>query len=673
MFFVTVKHKKLKLFFSKFFIYFVLFLILLTSFCSFHEDATTEILDLSGDGWTLILEDNPEYSQIDANVTGWEQISLPRNIRHIEPSLVPVFWLRKNFEFSLNSVTKNLSLSLGRIYESDEVYINGKLIGVNGKSPNDPNPNEHAYNRIRLYPIPQEVLVSGTNVISIRIQSQFRNYAGILSGSLGIGYLQDSLREVYYNNLIDLVYVIVFVFIAVFFLIQYIKLPEMKEYFAFSVFVFVFSFYEFTKNEFRFVFGDWFLTYKFLEYLALFNIPFVYVYFVQSFFKAEKLQYQAHYFLLNALFPIIFILFRQPSLWSLIVSFWSYTLILPILYSGHVTFKKFRDIQKESLTFIIPYLLFALGLIVLIFGVIKEVLIEKGFLNSDSKIDASLLFFIFCITLALRFRFIILKLNILKRYEQLQEVDRLREKLFQYMNLILTPFIESSLQLTRSMKADFNSYTKDNLKKIESNLKEIDSSLDDILELSRLEVKEDSPLKDTVNFVDFIKTLIPEGKISYTIKVNPAFQIHNTLDLVNSLMIRIIDFSGFESFTTKDLIVTSDLKNHLHFRFMFYQKDTKKTLQIYKDLNNNTITNIHQIRWAIIKELLRLLEGKLEMELVNKKYLRVDFELEALPLEKEEIQTIPLEKQKVFKLKLPEIKLESLKQKIKSYNLRKQR
>ena len=670
MFFVNFDWRKFILFVNKFFIS---FLILFTFSCSSGENKTIEILDLSGDGWILILDDNLEYSQVSANVSGWEEISLPRNIRHIEPQLIPVFWLRKSFEFNPSSITNHLSLSLGRIYESDEVYINGKLIGINGKSPDDPNPNEYAYNRTRLYPIPNQVLISGTNIIAIRIQSQFRNHAGILSGNLGIGYLQDSIQSVYHDNLLDFVYIVVFFFIGIFFLIQYIKLPEMKEYLFFSIFVFVFSIYEFTKNEFRFILGEYFLTFKFLEYLTLFNIPFVYISFIQTFFKTEKLKYQSHYFLLNSSFPIIFILFRQPPLWSLIVSFWSYSLIIPIIYSVYMIFQKFKDIQKETLTFIAPYLLFTLGLIIFIFGVIKEIFIEKGFINSDSKIDETLLFFIFCIILALRFRFIILKLNILKRYEQLQEIDRLREKLFQYMNLILTPFIESSLQLTRSTKADFNSYTKENLKKIESNLKEIDSSLDDILELSRLEVKEDSPLKDTVNFVDFIKTLIPEGKISYTIKVNPAFQIHNTLDMVNSLMIRIIDFSGFESFTTKDLIVTSDLKNQLHFRFMFYQKDIKKTQQIYKDLNNTSIINIHQIRWAIIKELLRLLEGKLEMELVNKKYLRVDFELQALPLEKEEIKTIPLEKKKPFELKLPEIKLASLKQKIKSYNLRKRK
>jgi hypothetical protein len=222
------------------------------------------------------------------------------------------------------------------------------------------------------------------------------------------------------------------------------------------------------------------------------------------------------------------------------------------------------------------------------------------------------------------------------------------------------PPIENTLQLVRSSKADIQSYTSDTAKRIDTNLETIDSSLDDILELSRLEVKQDSPLKDTVNFVDFIKTIIPEGEISYTIKVDPAFQIHNTLDLVNSLMIRIIDFSGFKSFTSKDLIITSDLKNQMHFRFMFYQSDLRATHQLYKKMLSNSVQDILTIRWAIIREIMRLLEGKLEMSLINRKYLRVDFELKALPLEVITTEQIALPTPESFykklKSKMPEIK-----------------
>jgi hypothetical protein len=635
------------------------------------EDSLTEVLDLSGDGWTLILDDNPDYSKPDTVVSG-DPIELPNNLRFIDPNQSEVLWLRKEFNLDVNAHKKNLALVLGRIYERDEVYLNGKLIGINGKRPDDLIQNDHAYNRIRIYSIPADVLIAGTNTLSIRIQSQFRNYAGILSGATGIGYIQNSADFVFYTGLIDLVYVALFLFIGIFFFIHYLKIPEFKEYLTFSVFILIFSLFEFCKSELRFFISNNFLVFKFFEYLFLYNLPSLYLLFLQSFFKLEKLKYQNAYFFLNALIPFALLAFRQPHIWSLVISIWSFHLILPLGYSAYIAFKKVKDENKESFTFIIPFILFASGIVYFIYGVLKEILIEKGYIHVKSSIDTSLLFFILCITLALRFKFIILKLNIQKRFAQLQEFDRLREKLFQYMNKILMPYIESSLQLTRSMKADFSSYSKENLHKIESNFKEIDNSLDDILELSRLEVKEDSPLKDTVNFVDFIRTIIPEGEITYAIKVDPAFQIHNTLDMVNSLMIRIIDFNGFKNFTTKDLIVTSDLKDHLHFRFMFYQKETRKTQIIYRELNNTSMNNIQQIRWGIIKELLRLLEGKLEMSLINKKYLRVDFELQALPLEpKSVVEALGSEPKKdKWKLNLPTIKMDAILNRIKSFKKR---
>ena len=129
-----------------------------------------------------------------------------------------------------------------------------------------------------------------------------------------------------------------------------------------------------------------------------------------------------------------------------------------------------------------------------------------------------------------------------------------------------------------------------------------------------------------------------------------------------------IDFTGFKDVTSIDLIVTSDLKNQLHFRFMLYSLDQKKTQKLYKQLNDFTVGgNIHSVRWAIIKEILRLLDGHLEMKLINKKYVRIDFELQALPLEQEkkdkpkiEFKQLKLPKFK-FNFKLPPFKMPTFK------------
>jgi hypothetical protein len=639
--------------------FFYRFILLFTIFffyaCNYEErkESVSEVLNLEGTDWTFIQDDEIEYSKPETSLAGWDKIQVPRNLRFIETERKSIIWLRKTFELDPTSTKKNLALTLGRVYERDEVYLNGQLIGVNGKRPDDKQQVEHAYNRMRIYPIPYKIMVPGENTLAIRITSNFRNYSGIISGPIGIASIQSAEGFLLYEAIIDMVYSSVFLFIGVFFLINYIKMREMKEYLTFSLFIIVFAVYEITKNELRFYLYDNFLVFKFLELVFFFQIPYLYILFFQSAFQVRPIKNQIFYLVFNSLIPILFLVFKNPATWSLVQSIWAMHLVLPLGYSAYLAYKKFRERNKEAIFF-----LFALS--VFIFGVIKEILIERGILHGNSSLDDSLMFFVVCTTLILRFRFIALKLNIQKRFKQLCEFDNLREKLFFYMNHILMPPIENTLQLVRSSKADIQSYTSDTAKRIDTNLETIDSSLDDILELSRLEVKQDSPLKDTVNFVDFIKTIIPEGEISYTIKVDPAFQIHNTLDLVNSLMIRIIDFSGFKSFTSKDLIITSDLKNQMHFRFMFYQSDLRATHQLYKKMLSNSVQDILTIRWAIIREIMRLLEGKLEMSLINRKYLRVDFELKALPLEVITTEQIALPTPESFykklKSKMPEIK-----------------
>lgn len=598
--------------------------------CLSHEkhDSVTEIVNLSGTGWYAILDDDPSYSDPDTPTLQWTEVEQPLNLRTLDPAFKGTLWIRKSFDMDPGTIKRNIALALGKIYDYDEVYLNGIFIGQNGRKPGDPEASQYAFNRPRLYPIPISIVKQGTNTLSIKIRSDFKNYAGIISGEIGIASIQSANELFIYEALSDLVYLIAFLFIGIFFLINYVKMTDFKEYLTFGFFIIIFALYEFCKNETRFWVYDSFLTFKLFEFFLLYNIPFFYIVFFQTFFKIEKQKYQNYYFITNLLIATTFFIFRNPDLWTTITSIWSFHLILPLGYSGYVAYNRMKDKKIDSILYFFALLYFT-------FGVGKELLIEKGVVNADSMIDNALLVFILLVSFALRYRFIELKLNIQRRFDQLNEIDKLREKLFDYLNQLLMPPIETSLQSIRIMKVDMSLYSIENIEKINLALTGIDNSLDDILELSRLEVKRDSPLKDTVNFVDFIKTIIPEGEITYTIKVDPSFQVNNTLDLINSLMIRIIDFSGFRNFTSKDLIITSDLKDHLHFRFMFYNKDSRITQNLYKQLSDKNFNKIEVVRWAIIKEILRLLDGKLEMGLINKKYLRIDFELQALPLHKE--------------------------------------
>ena len=609
------------------------------------EELSTEIINLAETEWQVDFEDNAEYANFDFSHQNWQAVEVPGNLRTVDSSHRGIFWMRKSFELDAENFTSALALTLGIIYDRDEVYLNGKIIGINGKSPEDIHQNEVAFGRLRIYSIPPGLLRKGNNVLAVKINSNFRAYAGIVSGPVGIATLESATSFIIQNSVDDTIFEAVYLFIGVFFVISFLKMKEMKEYLAFSIFIISFSILLFTKNEFRFEFSNNFLVFKYLESALILNMPFFYVQFFQSFFKLPKIKYQNYYFLLNLAFCVLFLVIPNYVFWNNFINIWVINILLILGYSLYISIQKVKEKDRDAI-------IYSIALVYFIYSVIKEVFLLRGYIQGQSSIEASVLFYILLVTLALRLRFIFLKIKIQNRFEQLTEIDQLREKIFLYMDRILSPSIDESILTTRALKNNNNPQAvKESLSKIQVIYDEMQYSLDDILELSRLEVMAEPLSKETVDFVDFIRTILAMANVTYTIKVDDKFQIHNSLDLINSLIIRLIDFTGFKDISSIDLIVTSDLKNHLHFRFMLYSLDHKKTQKLYKQLNDFTVGgNIHSVRWAIIKEILRLLDGHLEMKLINKKYVRIDFELQALPLEQEKV-----EKPK-FELKLPKLK-----------------
>ena len=609
------------------------------------EELSTEIINLAETEWQVNFEDNAEYANFDFSHQNWQAVEVPGNLRTVDSSHRGIFWMRKSFELDAENFTSALALTLGIIYDRDEVYLNGKIIGINGKSPEDIHQNEVAFGRLRIYSIPPGLLRKGNNVLAVKINSNFRAYAGIVSGPVGIATLESATSFVIQNSVDDTIFEAVYLFIGIFFIISFLKMKEMKEYLTFSIFIISFSILLFTKNEFRFEFSNNFLVFKYLESALILNMPFFYVQFFQSFFKLPKIKYQNYYFLVNLAFCVLFLVIPNYVFWNNFINIWVINILLILGYSLYISIQKVKEKDRDAI-------IYSIALVYFIYSVIKEVFLLRGYIQGQSSIEASVLFYILLVTLALRLRFIFLKIKIQNRFEQLTEIDQLREKIFLYMDRILSPSIDESILTTRALKNNNNPQAvKESLSKIQVIYDEMQYSLDDILELSRLEVMAEPLSKETVDFVDFIRTILAMANVTYTIKVDDKFQIHNSLDLINSLIIRLIDFTGFKDISSIDLIVTSDLKNHLHFRFMLYSLDHKKTQKLYKQLNDFTVGgNIHSVRWAIIKEILRLLDGHLEMKLINKKYVRIDFELQALPLEQEKV-----DKPK-FELKLPKLK-----------------
>jgi sialate O-acetylesterase len=92
-------------------------------------------------------------------------------------------WYRKSFSLPSSYDSNSLFLSLGKIDDVDEVFVNGHRVGSTGQFP----PNyQSAYDRERNYPVPVAWLQPGkTNVIAIRVYDG-GGVGGLVSGRPGL-------------------------------------------------------------------------------------------------------------------------------------------------------------------------------------------------------------------------------------------------------------------------------------------------------------------------------------------------------------------------------------------------------------------------------------------------------------------------------------------------------
>ncbi len=125
--------------------------------------------------WSILYSDEPSLEKI-GSAGEWRPVSIPSTFR-LPPGQVKGLqyaWLKGRFDMPGN-LLDFYGISLGRIYYTDSVYINGRLVG--SKSPHDIN----IMCRNRSYAIPPGTLRIGSNTVLVRIGIYANEFGGILS------------------------------------------------------------------------------------------------------------------------------------------------------------------------------------------------------------------------------------------------------------------------------------------------------------------------------------------------------------------------------------------------------------------------------------------------------------------------------------------------------------
>ncbi len=184
----------------------------------FFSACGNKLTDISQD-WKIKNGDSPDFKNIDYDDSTWDITQIPANF--FKEQKKQTVWIRKNLTIPQHLQGRDISLELGKIIEVDEVYFNGKKIGMSG----DYSPDFYSgWNIERNYMIPAELIdYSGRNIIAIKVFAELRPRA---VSKFYIGTRRDVEIYAFYENFkskyLPMVMGVVTLFLSIVFFFQFL-------------------------------------------------------------------------------------------------------------------------------------------------------------------------------------------------------------------------------------------------------------------------------------------------------------------------------------------------------------------------------------------------------------------------------------------------------------------
>lgn len=204
-----------------------------------YDQGTNHSISLAGQH-KFSPGDNPAYATPQYDDSDWQTINVPGSWQSQGGRAKNgLGWYR--IYFTLPNHFKDIAVSLGRIGNADEVFLNGTKIGdqgVIGKRFVEATKVE------RLYKIPSGLLkFNDTNLLAIRVMNRYYQ-GGILDG-IAIGeyshLLNEKLRRDTQRKMVDIFWYTFILIYFMFWLFLHIKRIRDPEYISFGLFFFIYG------------------------------------------------------------------------------------------------------------------------------------------------------------------------------------------------------------------------------------------------------------------------------------------------------------------------------------------------------------------------------------------------------------------------------------------------
>ncbi|AYV57367.1 stage II sporulation protein E [Leptospira kmetyi] len=182
--------------------------------------------------------------------------------------------------------TTAVAVRLGTLTDKDKTYFNGVLIGATGDM-NSVYPQ--AYDKIRIYPIPNELIRKGeTNILVVEVKKFFKREVGIEQDRTAIGDASLMQREFLRAEYVKILLLMIYLTVGGYFLFLYVRRRTDRENLYYGLFTILLVVYQFLRNQIKYDLGIEFIYMKKLEYIILTILVPIFANFIRVYFKYSR-------------------------------------------------------------------------------------------------------------------------------------------------------------------------------------------------------------------------------------------------------------------------------------------------------------------------------------------------------------------------------------------------
>jgi hypothetical protein len=337
--------------------------------------------------------------RVDTIAEGFKRVDVPSNLVKLYGNRPAgsLFWYYKSF-IAPSNPRGTFALRLGKIDDRDQVYLNGVLIGSSGYSG---GPEDHAWDKVRIYNIPSVLLRPlEKNILLVRVESYFVDGYGITKDRVEFGDSARMNRDLIVSDVTAVVFLACYLTFGVYFLFLFFRRPQERSYLFFFVFIVALVLYQFFQSQLKYYTSGDFILLKRLEYVVLLGMFPAFYFYIREFFNMQQVRVfrYVHFGVLalcavNSGLLLVVLFSRNPARWASLNEKVHLQAVMPVFLLVSLGIVIYRIFKKDKDARAIM-----LGLVCLLGTLVVDNLVYYGIINIPRI--SSYVIFLFLMSLA---------------------------------------------------------------------------------------------------------------------------------------------------------------------------------------------------------------------------------------------------------------------------------